>query len=141
MYFDSAYIAKVYLNESDSARVRALLNRADSVVSSLWAFCEVACVFHRQLREGWLSSEQHRELSVIFSEHVEAGVWTLIPVTERILKRAVALVSALPPGVFVRAGDAVHLTTAQDLGEREIWTNDRHMLAAAPLFGLSGRSA
>ena len=141
MYFDSAYIAKVYLNEDDSGRVRALLPGADSVVSSLWAFCEVACVFHRQLREGWLSGEQHRELSLAISEHVDAGVWTLIPVTERVLKRAVALVSALPPGVFVRAGDAVHLTTAQDLGEREIWTNDRHMLAAAPYFGLTGRSA
>lgn len=141
MYFDSAYIAKVYLNENDSTRVRAQLRGAEAVVSSLWAFCEVACVFHRQLREGWLTVEQHRELSLAFSEHVNAGVWTLIPVTERILQRAVALVSALPPGVFVRAGDAVHLTTAQDLGEREIWTNDRHMLAAASHFGLTGRSA
>ncbi len=25
-------------------------------------------------------------------------------------------------------------------GEREVWTNDRHMLAAAAYFGLSGRS-
>jgi predicted nucleic acid-binding protein len=140
MYFDSAYIAKIYLNESDSTRVRALLNGADSVVSSLWAFCEVACVFHRQFREGWLTGEQHRELSKAFYEHADGGVWTLLPVTERILKRAAALVSALPPGVFVRAGDAIHLTTAQDLGEREIWTNDRHMLAAAPHFGLLGRS-
>jgi hypothetical protein len=32
------------------------------------------------------------------------------------------------------------LTTARDAGELEIWTNDRHMLAAAPHFGLKGRS-
>ena len=30
---------------------------------------------------------------------------------------------------------------AQEIGEREIWTNDRHMPAAAPYFGLTGRSA
>jgi hypothetical protein len=38
------------------------------------------------------------------------------------------------------AGDAIHVTTAQDLSEREIWTNDRHMLGAATHFGLVGRS-
>ena len=33
-----------------------------------------------------------------------------------------------------------HLVTAADSGFTEIWTNDRHMLAAAPHFGLAGRS-
>lgn len=46
----------------------------------------------------------------------------------------------LPPGQFLRAGDAVHLLTAQSLGEPEIWTADKHMLSAAPHFGLTGRS-
>jgi hypothetical protein len=36
--------------------------------------------------------------------------------------------------------DAVHLATAVEIGEVEIWTADRHMLAAAPQFGLAGRS-
>lgn len=43
-------------------------------------------------------------------------------------------------GIFLRAEDAVHLTTAQDLGEADLWTNDRHLLAAASHFGLIGRS-
>jgi hypothetical protein len=50
------------------------------------------------------------------------------------------LVSAAPAGVYLRAGEAVHLTTAQDIGESEIWTNDRHLVAAAAHFGLQGRS-
>jgi predicted nucleic acid-binding protein len=140
MYLDSAYIAKIYLNESDSSRVRTLLKDADSVVSSLWAVCEVTCVFHRQWREGWLTAPQHQELAAAFLKHANAGIWTLIPVTERILKRAVSLVNSLPAGTYIRAGDAIHLTTAQDLGEREIWTNDRHMLGGASHFGLVGRS-
>lgn len=140
MYLDSAYIAKVYLNEPDSLRVRALLRDADSVVTSMWALCEVTCVFHRHRREGRLTASQHRELASAFLQHVESGVWILSPVTERILKRAASQVSALPQDVRLRAGDAVHLITAQDLGEQEVWTNDRHMLAAAPHFGLLGRS-
>src|SRR5580704_10921618 len=50
------------------------------------------------------------------------------------------LILAAPQGLFVRSADAVHLTTAQEAGEREVWTNDRHMLAAAAYFGLSGQS-
>ncbi|MBZ5727663.1 MAG: hypothetical protein LAP87_22025 [Acidobacteriia bacterium] len=38
-------------------------------------------------------------------------------------------------------GDAAHLATAQEMGEREIWTSDRHLLAAASHFGLEGRTA
>jgi hypothetical protein len=34
----------------------------------------------------------------------------------------------------------VHLATAHEAGERDVWTNDRHMLASAPYFGLRGRS-
>lgn len=45
-----------------------------------------------------------------------------------------------PREIFLRTADAVHLTTAQELGERDVWTNDRHVLAAAPYFGLTGRS-
>ena len=45
-----------------------------------------------------------------------------------------------PREIFLRTADAVHLTTAQELGERDVWTNDRHMLATAPYFGLPGRS-
>jgi len=45
-----------------------------------------------------------------------------------------------PLDLFLRTADAVHLMTAYEIGEREVWTNDRHMLAAAAYFGLTGRS-
>jgi predicted nucleic acid-binding protein len=38
-------------------------------------------------------------------------------------------------------GDAIHTATALETGETEIWTNDRHLLAAVAHFGLAGRSA
>jgi predicted nucleic acid-binding protein len=140
MYLDSAYIAKFYVNEPDSPAVRAAIRRAGALVSSAWSLGEVSCALHRHLREGFLDSGQVRELVRAFLEHVDAGVWTLIPVSERVLRRVASSVGSAPPGVYLRAGDAVHLVTAQDIGEREIWTNDRHMLAAAPHFGLVGRS-
>ncbi len=64
----------------------------------------------------------------------------MIPVNEALLRRTGALMLAAPRDLFLRTADAVQLMTAQEAGEHEVWTNDRHMLAAAGYFGLSGRS-
>jgi predicted nucleic acid-binding protein len=141
VYLDSAYLAKYYVNERDSEAVRQVIGQAPLRISSTWVIAEVTCVFHRHVREGVLSGSQAQGLLDAFLRHIHDDVWRLIPVTERLLRRASYLVSNLPAGVFLRAGDAVHLTTAAEYGEPEIWTNDRHLLAAAPHFGVTGRSA
>jgi len=140
MYLDSAYIAKFYVNESDSKAVRQLIGGADTLVSSAWVMGEVSCVLHRHMRENKLSQRQFRELLDAFVRHVGEDVWTLLPVTYRTLQKVAALVRAAPADVYLRAGDAVHLAAAMGAEEHEIWTNDRHLLHAAEHFGLSGRS-
>jgi len=140
VYFDTSYIAKFYFNEPESAQVRELVQSADTIHSSLWALAEFHAVIHRRLREGLLSPGDARELSSRFSEHVREGLWKLIPVGEALLRTTGALMVSAPPDLFLRPADAVHLATAQQIGESEVWTNDRHMLAAAPYFGLNGRS-
>jgi|SRR5580698_11491760 hypothetical protein len=75
-----------------------------------------------------------------FLAHADDGLWNFIPVNEALLRRTSALVISAPRELFLRTADAVHLTTAQELGERDVWTNNRHMLAAASYFGLAGRS-
>ncbi|MBZ5624506.1 MAG: type II toxin-antitoxin system VapC family toxin [Acidobacteriia bacterium] len=141
MYLDSAYIAKFYVNEEDSGRVRAAIAGADTLLSSMWAMGEVTCALHRHLREGTLGTSQYRDLVAAFLEDIALGNWTFIPVTERLLRKMVTLLGTLPRTTFLRAGDALHLTTALDLGEGEIWSSDRHLLTAAAHFGLVGRSA
>jgi predicted nucleic acid-binding protein len=140
MYLDSAYVVKFYLNEPDSSAVRQAIHRADVLVTSAWSVAEVTCAFHRHFREGTLDAAQFQRAVQAFREHVEIGFWTLIPVTEAVIARMTARVAALPASVFLRAGDAVQLASAVESGEHEIWGSDRHMLAAAPYFGLTGRS-
>jgi predicted nucleic acid-binding protein len=141
MYLDSAYIAKYYLNERDAEAVRRLIQGAESLVSSEWSLVEVTCAFHRHLRQGHLTTSQYQDLSRAFRKHIREELWILIPLTSRLLSRVGAAMDSLTSHVYLRSGDAVQLITAQDAGESEVWTSDRHMLAAAPHFGLTGRSA
>jgi hypothetical protein len=101
---------------------------------------EVACAFRRNLREGSLNDRQYQALLGAFMQHADSGIWTFVPVTERLLRKMTVFIKTLPAAVALRAGDAVHLTTAMDLGENEIWSSDRHVVAAAPYFGLTGRT-
>ena len=140
MYFDTSYIAKFYFNEPESSRVRDLVRKADAIHSSLWALAEFHAVLHRRVREGASSRRDVRELAVRFSEHIGDGLWNLVPVTEALLRRTSALMVSGPRDFFIRTADAVHLTTAHEIGERAVWTNDRHMLAAASYFGVTGQS-
>ncbi len=140
MYFDTCYIAKFYLNEPESSRIRELVRKADALYSSFWAFAEFHVVLQRQVREGSFSPAVARDLSLRFSAHIDQGLWNLIPANEGVLRRASILILSAPEDLFLRTGDAVHLTTAHEAGVREVWTGDRHMLGAAAYFGLSGRS-
>jgi predicted nucleic acid-binding protein len=140
VYFDTSYIAKFYFNEPESPRIRELVRKADTIHSSLWALAEFHAVLHRRMREGAASPSDTRELAERFSEHIEGGLWNLIPVNEALLRRTSVLMLSAPREIFIRTADAVHLSTAHEIGERAVWTNDRHMLAATAYFGLTGES-
>ena len=139
-YFDSAYIAKCYVNEADSSRVRALLRSSGGAHSSSLARAELTATLLRHVREGSLSTVQGRRLQLDFVADVEAGVWTMVPVSDALMSRVAVRIAQLSRSTFVRAGDAVHLCAAAEAGFADVWTNDRHMLAAAGAFGLRGRS-
>jgi predicted nucleic acid-binding protein len=140
VYFDTSYIAKFYFNEPESPQVRQLVRRADSIHSSLWPFAEFHAVIERRMREGLFAPNDARDLASRFSEHIEEGLWTLVPVNEALVRRTGALIVSAPRNLFIRTADAVHLATANEIGERHVWTNDRRMLAAASYFGVTGRS-
>jgi predicted nucleic acid-binding protein len=140
MYLDSAYLAKYYVNEPDAGMVRKLIQSAPGVCSSSWALPEVTCFFHRHVREGSLTPAQGHELIDLFRDHVDSNVWNLVPITSALLRTTATIIRGLPRAMPLRAGDAIHLATALDVGEREIWTNDRHLLAAAQHVGIAGRS-
>jgi predicted nucleic acid-binding protein len=140
LYFDTAYLGKCYWNEPDGKAVREMARQADGLFSSAICIAEMACLAHRKVREGPATAADATTSRDLFLDDVRNGVITVMPVTERLLRRVETLTRTLSPSCYLRACDALHLVTAVDLGFSEIWTNDRHLLAAAPHFGLAGRS-
>ena len=136
IYFDSAYIAKCYLNEPNAEKVRALARSAPGLCSCDLARVEFASVLHRHLREGRLKSGHLRRILLRFREDEGAGVWTWLPVTSDLIARTFVRLTDLPASLSIRAADALHLTCAKENGLEEIFSNDRHILAGAPRFGL-----
>jgi predicted nucleic acid-binding protein len=111
-----------------------------ALYSSAWAVAELACVFLRHVREQALTKEAVAQVRDLFRQDVTDRIWRLLPVSDQLLNRVEEELRTFPPVAPLRAGDAVHLLTAREAGFRQIWTNDKHMLRAAPWFGIEGRS-
>ena len=140
LYFDTAYVGKCYLNEPDAAEIRKTAKSTGRLCTSAFTLAELACAFHRNLREGTLNATSLKTARDQFQDDIQNEIWTLIPVSGNILRQVDLLVRGLPRNIFLRAGDALHIVSAVDAGFNEIWTNDRHLLAAAAHFGVKGRS-
>lgn len=138
IYFDSAFIARCYLPEPGHAEVTAFATRSPRIACAEIARIEVASVFHRKLREGAITAAIHRELCAQFADDIAAGTWSFLPITEALLTRAQTAYQTLPATLFVRSADCLHLCAAAEAGFKAIYSNDRHLLAAAPHFKLKG---
>ena len=137
-YFDSALIAKFYLNEAGRDGVRQLARRAGVVVTSGIAVAEVSAAFHRKLREGAVDPSTFLGLQGQFEHDVAKGLWKLVGPTDALLQEVQALFVALDRSVFLRSLDALHIVTAKEEGFDRVYSNDRHLLAACPSVGLKG---
>src|SRR5262252_2274431 len=109
VYFDSALIAKFYLNEPGREQVRQVARSAGAVV----AVVEVSAAFHRKLREGAIELRVLRALEGQFAHDLDSGLWRLAGPTEAVLRETQAIFSRLDRSVFVRSPDALHLVTAR----------------------------
>lgn len=136
IYFDSCYLAKLYLLESDSERVRARAEASDGLACCAIGRGEIVATFHRHFREGRLTQREFRLLASQVEADLDAGLWTALPVTSSLVESQAKRMAMLPASIFLRAADALHLTCAAEAGMREIYSSDRHLVLAAPLFGL-----
>jgi predicted nucleic acid-binding protein len=138
IYFDAAYIAKCYLNEAGAEQIIDLASGSDGLSCCEYGRLEFLCALQRHLREGFLTKAQFLRVVKDFEQDEADGVWHWFPVTSALIRHVCRQVQGLPNRVFLRAGDALHLGCAGANEFKEIYSNDRHLLAAAEHFGLTG---
>lgn len=140
IYFDSSYLIKCYLPEPGYQQVRQLAQQNSKVGCCVLGKTECRAAVHRHLREGKLSPTDAQLVHQVMEQDDAVGLWTWLPLVDSVVEDASRGFQTLPGSVFLRSADALHLVCARAQGLTEIYSNDRHLLAAAPHFGLSGKN-
>jgi len=136
IYFDSCYLAKLYLLEPDSLRIRDHATAAGEVGCCITGWTELVATLHRHLREKRLTQREFDLLVSQVEQDVREGLWVSLPVTSELIQAQTARMAKLPSTVFLRAADALPLTCACGAGMKAIYSSARHPVAAAHHFGL-----
>ena len=138
LFFDSSYLFRIYSTEPGHEKVKRLLETAESVSSAWHARAEFATIILRKRRERACADKLLNALWTQFHRDCETGLVRLLPINEPVMSRLENAIRAAPPDTFLRAADALHLACAAEHGFTEVYSNDRHFIAAAPLFELCG---
>ena len=110
-YFDASALAKRYVREQGSVKVRRLLS-SDMAATSRYSAIEIASALARRAREGALSEvERDRALAAL---HEDMTAFLVVELTDGIVTGAQALLRRHP----LRAGDAVQLASCMHLRDQ-----------------------
>jgi predicted nucleic acid-binding protein len=138
LFFDTSYLFRIYSGEHGHEYVKKLLPGTREIVSSVHARAEFAATLLRHRREGRGLEQTLKNIRDQYKLDCSSGGLRFLALDERVIERAEAVLEDAPSNIFIRGADALHLACAAENGFAEIYSNDRHLLAAAPLFNLRG---
>jgi uncharacterized protein len=134
-YFDASALAKRYVREKGTVRVRRLLSSSDAAATSRLSSVELVSALMRRSREGLLSErERERALAAL---DADLAVLYVVELTPIIAARANALLRRH----VLRAGDAIQLASGLHLkdalqDETTFVAFDQRLVAAARAEGM-----
>jgi predicted nucleic acid-binding protein len=137
-YFDTTYLYRVYSAEPGHQAVKHLLTKSNRIASAWHGRAEFASIVLRKRREGSDSPNHLAALESQFQNDLQSGLVQFFPLTESVMLRLENTLRFAPSTTNLRAADALHLACAAEHGFKEVYSNDKHFLTAAPLFGLKG---
>ena len=137
IYFDASYLVRLYHEDFGFQVVRDLA-ATDTIACGQHGQAEVIAAFHRKYREGGLTFAAYRFVLQQFADEIRGDAFRWLPLSPAILDRLGADFETLPKRNFLRASDALHLAIARENAFRQVYSNDRNLVAAAPHFGIRG---
>lgn len=137
IYCDTSYLVRLYQDEPGADLVRELCSK-NEIATSMHSKAELPAALHRCWREGRIRMDSFPVLMAQFEAEVAAGAIHWLSLSNSLLDGMIHRFRRIPVAVFLRAADALHLACASEHGFKEVYSNDRHFLSAAPHFGLRG---
>jgi predicted nucleic acid-binding protein len=137
IYFDTSYIVRLYWEDPGWQKVREIA-ATDHIACCLLGQAEALAAFHRKFREGALNHDRLKVLLDQFRRECNMEAFSWLPFSNIVIAGLQKTYANLSKSMHLRAGDAVHLACAAENGFKEIYSNDRQLLAAAGHFGLRG---
>lgn len=135
IFCDTSTVAKLYVPETESVAVRRRLESEDIVYVSELVRAELMAVFHRRLREDkWTRADFSAAVRQFTADDI-GGFWTWLPL-DGTIAAAARIFASLPETVFLRTADCLHLVTAVQHNLPEIFTHDKHQIAASQALGI-----
>jgi uncharacterized protein len=112
LYIDTSALVKLYVPESESEAVQALVENAQVTAVSLVAFAEARAAFARKRRERAVNLKDYRRIMREFDDDWDH--FFVVAVTEPLVKRAAQLADKHG----LRGYDAIQLSSAIVLHEQ-----------------------
>ncbi len=112
LYLDTSALVKIYVEETESDRVREKAHQAEGLATSRIAYAEVRAAVARKLREHGLSRKGYR--SVVEDLNRDWEDYFLVDLSDALVKFA----GTLAERHALRGADAIHLASALTLSER-----------------------
>jgi predicted nucleic acid-binding protein len=135
LYVDTSVLVSAFTREAATERVQAWFAKQDpqQLAISDWVVTEFSSALSIKLRMNHLSVEQRASAVSLFT-NLRAGSLATTPVMREHFLAAARF--ADQSGLGLRAGDALHVAVAADLGAT-ICTLDRRLAEAAIPLGVS----
>lgn len=138
VYLDASCLFRLYWQDSGWESVRAFCAKTSGLACAWHGRPEVLASAHRKVREGVATPAHLAHIIAQVRSDTDAGGLHWLALTPAVLRQLEDRYRTAPPTLFLRAADALHLACAAEHGFRDVYSNDRHFLAAAPHFGLRG---
>ena len=139
-YWDTSCLLKLYVAEADSPQLQAHAAKGDVIRTSSVTRLELFTAFCRKEAAGGLAAGQAVGTLALYDADVLTGTIAVTPVSPAVTRAFELLVSQLygrQPAIPLRTLDALHLATADVLGEAEMVTTDKRLRDAALVHGLT----
>lgn len=138
IYLDTSYIVKCYVREPGTEAILAWLEGQDGLSCAWHGRIEFFAAVQRHVREKRLHATDAQRVLRHLKSDERRNVWNWIPLSPELMRQTCLQIEHLEPDVHLRSADALHLACAAANGFQTVYSHDRHLLAAAPHFGLEG---